>query len=373
MNILVLSWRDIRHPKAGGAEQVDHEHEKGWVEMGHNVTRFSSYFKGGERGEVIDGIRFIRKGNQNLGVHLMAFVWYLFGKHPEYDLVVDEFHGIPFFTPLYVRKKKLAVLQEVARRVWLKNELPSPLNYVVGAVGYIIEPFIFLFYKKVPFMVGSFSAKMELQKMGIAGKHVSVVFHGVVLDLPKKLPQKEKTRTVLFLGALTKDKGIEDAIRAFGILNKMGEYQFWVIGKAESSYMQKLKELSKKVGVEKKIIFWGGRDAVNDRKKFELLSRSHVMVNPSALEGWGLVNIEANSVGTPVVAYNSLGLTDSVKNGVTGIIVGENNPDELAKGVDSLLIDLKEYQKVKEGAVKWSRQFSWEKAKSESLKLIERL
>ena len=42
MRILVFSWRDPKHPLAGGAEQVMHEHMKGWIEAGHKVTLFSS-------------------------------------------------------------------------------------------------------------------------------------------------------------------------------------------------------------------------------------------------------------------------------------------------------------------------------------------
>jgi len=47
MNILVFSWRDPKHPLAGGAEQVMHEHMKGWVGAGHKVTLFTSHFSGG--------------------------------------------------------------------------------------------------------------------------------------------------------------------------------------------------------------------------------------------------------------------------------------------------------------------------------------
>src|SRR5438105_1714009 len=97
--ILVLSWRDPRHPLAGGAEQVMHEHMKGWIAAGHTVTFFSSRFIGAKSEEDLDGVKIIRKGSQYLTCHIAAFFWYLFGKHEEFDLVVDEFHGWPFFTP----------------------------------------------------------------------------------------------------------------------------------------------------------------------------------------------------------------------------------------------------------------------------------
>jgi glycosyltransferase involved in cell wall biosynthesis len=370
VNILVLSWRDPKHPMAGGAEQVMHEHMKGWIEMGHTVTLFSSFFSGCASYESLDGVKILRRGGQLLEVQIRAFLWYWFRKHEKFDLVVDQFHGVPFFTPLYMRIPKLAVLQEVAREVWLQNHLPKPINYIIGFTGYVLEPVFFLFYKRVPFMTGSESAKKDLITIGIPSKNIVIVPHGVKLDIPSKLPKKEKTKTVIFLGALAKDKGIEDALKTFAILNRKGEYQFWVIGKAGSSYKEELEELVTILGIVNRVRFWG---FVSDRKKFELLARGHVLINPSMREGWGLVNIEANAVGTPIVAYSSAGLVDSVKNGINGFLCEENTPNNLADHVYKLLKDSGQYKKLQLSSIKWSNNFDWKSSKQKSLKLISKI
>src|SRR6266498_3127303 len=110
MNILIFSWRGPKHPNAGGAEISTHEHAKGWVKAGHRVTLFTSYFPNSKKEEVIDGIEVKRYGRQMFGVQWEAFVWYLFKPHEKFDLVIDEFHGIPFFTPLYVKVKKMGFI-----------------------------------------------------------------------------------------------------------------------------------------------------------------------------------------------------------------------------------------------------------------------
>ena len=378
MRILVFSWRDLKHPMAGGAEQVMHEHSIGWTNAGHEVTLFSSHFKGAPRKETLDGVRIIRRGYQILGVHIAGFFWYLFGKHPQFDLVVDQFHGIPFFTPFYVRVSKLAVLQEVAKEVWLMNHLPKPFNWIVGWIGYLGEPLIFLFYKKVAFMVGSDSAKEDLVDFGIPRKNITVVPHGVKFKKPKPLPAKEKEKTVIFLGALARDKGVEDAIHMFSILNRKDDpsaspgqgFQFWVVGKASRSYMEYLQKMSSDLGLRNKVKFWG---FVSQKKKFELLARAYVMINPSVREGWGLVNIEANTMGTPVVAYKSPGLVDSVKDGQSGVLCKKNTPEELAKNVFELLNNEQKYQKLQKGTVSWSKNFSWGRSRKQSLSLIEKM
>lgn len=369
MNILVLSWRDPKHPLSGGAEQVMHEHMRGWIAGGHTVVLFSSYFKGAKRTEILDGVEIIRRGPQLLGVQMEAFFWYLFGNHPKFNLVIDQFHGIPFFTPLYMKGKKLAVIQEVTKKVWFLNDLPKPINWFVAFTGYISEPFVFLLYKNIPFMTGSNSAREDLVKIGIPEKNVTIIPHGIILSLPKIWPKKEKKFTVTYLGALAKDKGIEDAIRMFSILRK-GDFNFWVVGKAGRGYDKYLFSLAKSLEVYEKIKFWG---FVSQSEKFELLAKSHLLINPSIREGWGLVNIEANSVGTSVVGYKSQGLVDSIKNNVSGILCEENTPESLAKNVLKILSNKRKYNEIRRSAIKWSKNFSWEKSKKMSLDLIEEL
>lgn len=370
MNILIFSWRDPKHPNAGGAEQVMHEHMKGWVEAGHNVTFFASRIMGSlVKEETIDGVKVVRRGLQYFGVQIAGFFYYLRNSN-KFDLVVDQFHGLPFFTPLYVAKPKLAVIQEVAGKVWLKNDLWRPLNWIVGVMGYLGEPFLFLLYRKIPFMTGSESARNSLMKVGIPKRNITIVQHGVIVKRPRSMPSKEKVKTVMFLGSISMDKGIDQALLTFGRLNEMGRFNFWIVGKASLGYKDYITTVTKELGLTGNLTFFG---FVDQRKKFELLARAHVMINPSVLEGWGLVNIEANAMGTPVVAYNSPGLTDSVKNGINGVICKENSPNSMAKSVFDLIRDKARYRKLCLGAVSWSKKFTWDISKKLSLQLIKKV
>jgi len=143
LSILILNWRDIKHPLAGGAEISTHEHAKGWVRAGHTVTIFSSSFQDAKTREEIDGVRIIRKGS-HYTVHLHAFIYYLTKLRGKIDLVIDEFHFIPFFSPLYIKKKKIAFIHETAEELWFKNN-PFPINIL----GYRLEPLFFKLYKNI--------------------------------------------------------------------------------------------------------------------------------------------------------------------------------------------------------------------------------
>ena len=370
MNILVFSWRDPKHPLAGGAEQVMHEHMKGWIRAGHSVTLFSSKVSDLKNEEEIDRVKIIRKGNQYLGVQIEAFLFYRKNRKT-YDLVVDQFHGLPFFTPLYSRKPIIAVIQETAGKVWFLNPFPKPLNWLVGLIGYITEPLFFLFYRNTKFVTGSLSAKIDVTKMGVPVKNISVWPHGVIIKNNKTFI-KEKKKTICFLGVLSKDKGIIDAIKCFRFLAQIRDnYQFWVIGKPETKKFKiEISKLIAESGLENKVKFWG---FVSQQKKFELLKRSHILINPSIREGWGLVNIEANAMSVPVVSYKAAGLTDSVKQNYSGVFVKRNTPQEMALTIERLLGNRIKYLKLCKTSLLWSKQFNWVNSVKISIKTINKL
>ncbi|MBI2334787.1 glycosyltransferase family 4 protein, partial [Candidatus Daviesbacteria bacterium] len=264
MNILILSWRGSGHPNAGGAEISTQEHAGGWVAAGHRVTLFTSDYAGSKKEEVVDGVKIIRAGPQVFGVQIEALKWYLFKSHPKFDLIIDQFHGIPFFTPFFVRSKKLAFIHEVTKEIWKLNPWPKPWYFIPAIVGKFIEPLIFrIFYRKVPFMTVSQSTKNDLISWGIPGGNITIIHNGVTIP-HIKMPAKENKKTLIYLGSLSKDKGIEDALQVFSIL-KNQDFQFWVVGKSDPRYLNFLQKMCYDLGIEKQVKFWG---FVSEKEKF---------------------------------------------------------------------------------------------------------
>lgn len=372
MNILILSWRGPGHPNAGGAEIVTLEHASAWVKAGHDVILFTSFFKGAKKSEEVRGITVKRQGRQFLGVQMRAFIWYLFARHPKIDLIVDEIHGIPFFTPLYTRVRKIAFIHEVTKEVWKLNPWPKPMSLIPSFFGTLLEPYLFKLYKKVPFITVSESTRDDLVSWGIPKKNITVIYNGVHrTQVPRKLPQKEVKKTAVFLGALSTDKGVFDVPRVFAEIDRKDDnWQFWVVGYGTEEYVDKMKTLIRGLDIEKKYKYWG---FVSERRKFELLARAHVLINTSVREGWSLVNIEANSVGIPVVGYDVAGVRNSIVNGKTGYLVPFGRFRELAEAARRVVDKRETYDLFRANALKWSKKFTWEKATTESLNLIESL
>lgn len=97
MNILLLNWRDPFNPKSGGAEIVTMEHAKGWTRNGHHVVWVTSLYSGARAHEIIDGIKFVRLGSP-ITINLFGLL-YVLQNAKKFDVIVDEIHGLPFFTP----------------------------------------------------------------------------------------------------------------------------------------------------------------------------------------------------------------------------------------------------------------------------------
>jgi len=368
MNILILSWRGPGHPNAGGAEISTHEHAKGWVKAGHSVTLFTAAFVRGIEYEVIDGVNIIRRGRQIFGVQWEAFKWYLFGDHAKFDLVVDQFHGLPFFTPLYIRIKKLAFIHEVTKNVWKLNPWSFPLSLVPAIFGPLVEPFIFKFYKKVPFMTVSESTRQDLIEWGIQKDNITIIHNGITVPSNINAKKSNKT-TILFLGALSKDKGIEDTLEVFSLVQKRySDIEFWIAGQCNPIYFLRLKEKVKNLNL-KNTKFLG---YVSEQSKFEYFKKATLLINTSVREGWGLVVIEAASVGTPTVAYRVPGLKDSVLDNKTGILC-DPNPTSIASEIISLLNNKLLLYSLSKNSIGWSKKFTWPESVRQSLKLLEKI
>lgn len=362
MNILILNWRDPKHPLAGGAEISLLEHAKYWQKKGATITWFASSFPGATESEHYQGIYFMRKGS-HYTVYLWAYKYYLHGLFQKFDKVVDSFHFLPFFTPLYMPKKKIiALINEVAGKVWFANLL---LPFAV--MGYMLEPLFFLPYRGVSFITGSASAKSDVIKMGIQGKDIHVIHHG--FDKPKKINKISKTKnpSLLFLGRISKDKGIEDILQAYKkIIENNSHIELHIAGKEEKAGLLENLLLKYSLNKNKLVHIYG---FVSQHEKFSLMQRAWLLLHASTKEGWGLTVIEANSVGTPVVGYNVAGLKDSIQHNKTGLLVA-CNPNSLVKGVEKLLRNRKQYTLFSKNAISWSKNFNWEKSIKESWSMV---
>ncbi len=366
MRILWLNWRDIKNPAAGGAELVTHEVARRWVQKGHSVTLFCASFPGGSDEQVLDGVQIIRRGRQ-YSVHYHAWRYYSRLMPDCFDMVVDEINTIPFFTPLYVRGKHLAFFHQLACEVW-RYEAPFPLNLI----GYLLEPWYLRPYRGTPTVAVSESTQRDLVELGL--QRVYLVEDGVDVTPLANVPaedQKEENPTVIYVGRLVPSKRVIDIVKAIGLVRAhIPNVQLWLVGDGTRAYIRKLKKLVSDYGLRSSVRFWG---KVPHAQKVDLLTRAHALALTSVREGWGLVVIEANAVGTPAIVYNVHGLRDSVRHGETGLVCMAETPRELAASIRTLLTWDELRATLSRGALEWSRCFNWDKNADDFMAVVDQV
>ncbi len=362
LRILLLNWRDIRHPKAGGAEIVTIEHAKGWVKKGHSVTWLTSRYKGAIKDEMVEGVYIMRRSG-SLIIYIWGFFYtLLFGN--KYDVIIDEIHAIPFLTPLATRTPKIAFIHEVAGTIW---DYMAP--FPISTIGKIFEKVYFHFYKSVTFWTDSNSTIEELEQMGIPKSNCVAIPCPIYKKEIKNITKKEKNPTFIFVSRVVAMKGIKDVITSFWyILNELPSSQLYIVGSGETRYINYLKKYIHNLHIEQHIRFMGKLD---ENSKLALMKKSHILLHASVKEGWGLVVLEAASQGTPSVVYNVPGLKDVVKHDKTGYLVKENTPKQLATAAFELYKDADRYKNYQAEGKKWVDFLNWEEVinKSETLLL----
>ena len=354
MRILWLNWRDITHPESGGAEVLTHEVMKRLVNYGHEATLFCPIVEGRPSEEVIDGVNIIRKGGKYT-TYNQGRKFFKKNKN-DYDIVIDEVNPRPFLNPKILDGTPSVLLfHQFIREEWF-YEMPFPLSYFC----YYYENRWLLPYRNSVTVTVSNSSKNDLEAIGFS--KVKVMPMGINVKPLDEVSTKNELPTVVFIGRLKRHKLPDHAVKAFSIIRKqIPSAQMWIIG---DGYM--LNEL-KKMNIQN-VKFLGH---ISDETKYDLLSKAHLVLVPSMREGWGLVVIESNAMGTPVVAYNVNGLRDSVVAGKNGVFARENNANSLAESALEVLQDPQMLRNLSANALEYSRKFSWDNTASYLEQLIQ--
>lgn len=367
MKILALNWNDLKNPYWGGAEVQLEELLRRLVKTyGHEVTLFCSGWKGCLPEETIEGVKIIRRGNRyNFNLiaprHLRRLA-----KENNYDILVEDINKIPFYTPYFLNLKTLVLIPHLFAKTIFHE-----VNFLLASYVYLFEKPMMSVYKGCHFNVVSESTASDVAARGIPEEDISVIYNGTDRDFYSFDPTVKKYDhpSILYLGRIKKYKSIQHLIQALKIvLEKIPEAKLAVVGNGD--YLDTLKALAKEIGVEDAVEFTG---FVTAEDKLERLRKSHVAVLPSIIEGWGLTIIEANSVGTTVVAANSPGLRDSVNDNETGFLYEYGNVEELAEKLLIMLTDVETRARLEKGGLLWADNFSWDKSAEKFNDLINKL
>ncbi|MFH1426650.1 MAG: glycosyltransferase family 4 protein [Candidatus Kerfeldbacteria bacterium] len=222
--------------------------------------------------------------------------------------------------------------------------------------------------------VSSFT-RNKLQHLGVSPARVYVVYPCPNIDGSKcHIPDKELNqldekynihdkRIILSVGRLVQRKGMDTVIKAFAPLkDKLPNTHYVIAGDGE--YKKQLEQLVRENKLTGRVHFVGN---VSNEELARWYARCEVFVMPSRqlhnndVEGFGMVFVEANSFGKPVIGGKSGGVSDAVIDGKTGFLVDPEDAGMLTEALDRILSNESEAIRLGyNGSERVKETFQWE-------------
>jgi D-inositol-3-phosphate glycosyltransferase len=183
-------------------------------------------------------------------------------------------------------------------------------------------------------------------------------------------------RMLLFVGRLERLKGVEVAIRALALLRDRShdDVRLVILGEdskdGDESEMERLKTVASEVGVRDQVDFLG---SVAHHELPYFYSAADVCVMPSYSESFGLVGLEAQACGRPVVGADVAGLRSVVRDDVSGYLIDGHEPAAYAERIGRLLDNPELGQQMGRRGRLLAQRFSWTRTADRLQQLFEEI
>jgi glycosyltransferase involved in cell wall biosynthesis len=156
--------------------------------------------------------------------------------------------------------------------------------------------------------------------------------------------QKMQPIRLLFVGNLIPRKGLYLAIQALGKLKDLS-WTFDIVGdpNINPGHTYQLKNLVKNLGLGDRVFFHGRMET---GRLFERIRGSQILLSPAQYEGFGITFVEGMGCGLPVITLKSGAAPEVIVDRETGILVSQNDVDDLTQGIRQLIEDAELLEKM---------------------------
>lgn len=162
----------------------------------------------------------------------------------------------------------------------------------------------------------------------------------------------KRNRRIGFAGRIDESKGIRQFLASLAKL-PAGDWTAQVAG--DGPFLEEARAIAARQGLQDRVEFLG---RLQDRALMEMLAAAYVVVMPTLVpESFGLIGLESLACGTPVVAFDSGGISEWLKDGTTGFLVPWGDVDALARRLAQLLADENLAETLGQQGRRWARHF----------------
>lgn len=216
-----------------------------------------------------------------------------------------------------------------------------------------------------------------IEKYHVPGQNIRTIPRSVDLSRFERIVRKRNANApfiISMVGRITALKGHRYFIQSIAQVIRSHPYiNVRIIGdspKGKESYRNELEVLVKRLGLEKHIEFLGNRDDIPD-----LLAQSDLLVlSTITQEAFGRVILEAQAMGTPVIATKVGGVVDIIDHDQNGLLVMPKDVDGMAKAITRMITHPELSVKFADAArQKIEEKFTLEHMASQTLSVYEEL
>jgi glycosyltransferase involved in cell wall biosynthesis len=219
--------------------------------------------------------------------------------------------------------------------------------------SYKRNPFLKHIFRKIAnvYVAPSLYVFKRITELGIPQRRIRVIPNCIDVEVFHPNESLKMDNLLLYVGRLDSKKGLLTLLEALNYLKTRA----WLVVIGPPSrpwFFKKILSLIEKINRKNihLVTYLGARSPEELVKWYQ---RATVFVCPSLSESFGIVNLEALSCGTPVVATDVGGTSEVVKHGENGILVPPNNAIRLAEGIQYLLDNENVRRKFGENGRKW--------------------
>jgi glycosyltransferase involved in cell wall biosynthesis len=203
-------------------------------------------------------------------------------------------------------------------------------------------------YRRRPFVAISPSTAADLVRLGVDSEHVHTVTMGCAPAERRGTTSSEPT--FLCLGRLVPHKRVHLLLDLWEEVRPHTGGRLVIAGDGpERSALER--------AAGRDVVFHG---FVSEEHKHALLDQAWLLVHPALHEGWGIVTMEAAAHGVPTIAFDVVGVRDSVRHERSGVLA--RTPSQFVEAWIDLASDPPARGRLAAGAITWSREHGWERA-----------
>jgi len=306
--------------------------------------------------------------------------WYSYGEQfilpfafakEKFDLI----HYPHFNSPILFPKKSVCTIHDVTPLTFPGHRM----NSIIRRLGYKAVFQSTVRKAKRIIAVSESTKKGILDFFHLPEKKIKITYEGVD-DRFRIIEKNDIINTVknkfgitqpyiFYIGVWRSHKNLETLVKSFNILKKKYNLPHQlVLGGREDLHYTKVREKIDKSEFKNDIITTG---FISDQDLPAIYNGATLFALPSFIEGFGIIAVEAQSCGCPVVSSNTTSMPEVLAD--SALFFDPNNAEEMAKQMYKVISDEKVRENLIAKGLKNVQRFSWKKCAEETLKIYNEI